>query len=99
LSIPDFSTLPIRAPSPAPTAIPKNGTKNSMPNSTPQNIPKVAPPPTAWWLVVTRSLPSRLRTIAATASGWMTRSRSSRPTSSMAAIESRARATGILPMG
>jgi hypothetical protein len=51
----------------------------------PQNIPQVVPAPTAWWLVVTRSLPSRLRTIAATASGWITRSRSSRPTSSIAA--------------
>src|SRR5215216_6848433 len=73
------------APSPAPTAMPRKGTKNIIPNSMPQNIPQVAPPPTAWWLVITRSLPSRLRRIAATASGWITRSCSSRPTSSMAA--------------
>ena len=36
--------------------------------------------------MTTRILPSLLRMIAATASGWMTRSCSSRPTSSMADI-------------
>src|SRR5215217_7403939 len=77
-------TLPISAPIPAPTAMPRNGTKNSIPNSMPQNIPQVAPPPTAWWLVTTRILPSLFRMIAATASAWMTSSCCSRSASSIA---------------
>ena len=73
------------APIPAPMAMPKNGTKNNRPNRNPQNMPHVVPAPTACWLVMVRSLPSSPRMMAATASGWMTRSWDSLMASSMAA--------------
>jgi hypothetical protein len=49
-------------------------------------MPQVAPPPTAWWFVVTWNLPSRSLMITAIASGWMIRSLLNRSASSDAAV-------------
>ena len=58
--------------------------KNSTPNSSPQNMPHVAPPATAWWLVVTWNFPELSRAMTAMASGSMMRSFASRCASSPA---------------